>query len=131
MSRIYLVEPIVPAADAARVVGCLMAMPGPDGAWWLGGWIGEPWQQSGFGSDAARLVTERLFADGVRNVHIECAVDNGPVRSLFENIGFENMGEIRTRLPNDRLERAVRYAKHTTVPNGYLGYRSTSDQSVS
>jgi RimJ/RimL family protein N-acetyltransferase len=74
----------------------------------LGYWIGPPYQNQGFITEAAREVLRFAFQDlGLHKLTVGCLEENAPSRRVIEKLGFRLVGEQR-----DHLFRFERWWNH-------------------
>jgi len=78
----------------------------------LGYWMGMPYANQGYMSDAVRAVLNHAFGVmGLRRVEAACLVHNAASRRLLERIGFQREGLARAYLQiNGRWQDHVLYA---------------------
>lgn len=62
----------------------------------LGYWIGPPFQNRGFATEAARAAMRFGFEDlGLHKITVGCIADNTASRRVIEKLGFQFLGEQR------------------------------------
>ena len=55
----------------------------------------------GYGTEAVRLFTDRLFRDGLARVQASTAVDNVAMRRVLERLGYAYEGALRAFMPTE------------------------------
>jgi RimJ/RimL family protein N-acetyltransferase len=96
--------------DGALVGACGYARGGQDEPE-LGYWVGEPYWNAGFATEAVRALIDYAFADaGLDAVTSSCRVNNAASRRVIEKCGFQWAGagllrvrSLRASVPVDRF----------------------------
>jgi RimJ/RimL family protein N-acetyltransferase len=82
-------DEFVGACGYREVAGCAVGEAAPE----LGYWIGEPYWNRGYATEAVRAVIDHAFADnGLEVLHGGCRVTNLASRRVLEKCGFQWTG---------------------------------------
>jgi RimJ/RimL family protein N-acetyltransferase len=86
----------LPGAEGARVIGCIGLAPDPDGVE-LGYWLGRPYWNRGFATEAARAVLGLARMLGHRRLFAGHFLDNPASGRVLRKAGFRPTGRIEQR----------------------------------
>ncbi|PZO79286.1 MAG: GNAT family N-acetyltransferase [Mesorhizobium amorphae] len=84
----------VTLAESGAFVGCAALDPAHDGNLVIGYWIGEPFWNRGFATEAAHALVDIAFRNSdVEVLHASCRVLNIASRRVIHKCGFQYAGE--------------------------------------
>ncbi len=67
----------------------------PSQAWIALLLVAEPYQRQGYGSEAYRLIEERVLADpGIRTISLGVLANNGPALGFWQAMGYRRTGSM-------------------------------------
>lgn len=97
-----------------RVVGCIEATPDRLDAHHreLGFWVGQPFRNTGYVTEAVQLLVPELFRSGSQTVTAATAHDNHAVIRLLGNCGFDLVDQRPHVLPNGTVIDAKFFEQH-------------------
>lgn len=97
-----------------QIVGCIEATPDRLRAHHceLGFWVGQPFRNNGYVTEAVQLLVPELFREGRQTVTAATANDNHAVIRLLDNCGFDLVDQRLHVLPNGTVIDAKFFEQH-------------------
>lgn len=83
---------IMTAEEGDIVFGYLWITVSEKTAWVYDIYIHPEWRGKGYGRTALEEMNKRLFAEGILEVGLRVAANNGRAKKLYEQLGFEMTG---------------------------------------
>lgn len=83
---------IMTAEEGDIVFGYLWITVSEKTAWVYDIYIHPEWRGKGYGHTALEEMNKRLFAEGILEVGLRVAANNGRAKKLYEQLGFEMTG---------------------------------------